>query len=74
MRAIRTVVTAIRARNPDRAIAGGATTGSGRRLAQALLDAPLAIDEISCQHFMALDAPPRMMRMGVGRPPELGRL
>ncbi len=49
MNAIRSVVTAITSRNPDRPIAGGATTGSGRRLAQALLDAPLAIDEISCQ-------------------------
>ncbi len=49
MNAIRTVLTAITGRNPDRTIVGGATTGSGRRLAQALLDAPLAIDEISCQ-------------------------
>ena len=49
MGAIRTVVTAITSRNPDRPISGGATTGSGRRLGQALLDAPLAIDEISCQ-------------------------
>jgi predicted CoA-substrate-specific enzyme activase len=49
MSAIRSVVTAITSRNPDRPIVGGATTGSGRRLAQALLDAPLAIDEISCQ-------------------------
>jgi predicted CoA-substrate-specific enzyme activase len=49
MSAIRTVVIALSARHPDRPIAGGATTGSGRRLAQALLDAPLAIDEISCQ-------------------------
>jgi predicted CoA-substrate-specific enzyme activase len=49
MSAIRSVVTAITSRNPKRPIVGGATTGSGRRLAQALLDAPLAIDEISCQ-------------------------
>lgn len=49
MGAIRTVVTAIASRNPDKPIRGGATTGSGRRLAKALLDAPLAIDEISCQ-------------------------
>ena len=49
MGAIRTIVTAIGSRNPDKPIRGGATTGSGRTLAQALLDAPLAIDEISCQ-------------------------
>ena len=47
--AIKRVVAEIIGRHPDRKIIGGATTGSGRRLAKALLDAPLAIDEISCQ-------------------------
>lgn len=47
--AIKRVVTEIISRHPDRKIIGGATTGSGRRLAKALLDAPLAVDEISCQ-------------------------
>jgi predicted CoA-substrate-specific enzyme activase len=49
MGAIRSVVTAVTTRNADKPISGGATTGSGRRLAKALLDAPLAVDEISCQ-------------------------
>ncbi len=47
--AIKRVITEILGRHPDKSIAGGATTGSGRRLAKALLDAPLAVDEISCQ-------------------------
>ena len=47
--ALKRVVTALVNRNPDKSIVGGAATGSGRRLAQALLNAPLAIDEISCQ-------------------------
>ncbi|MFH1170400.1 MAG: acyl-CoA dehydratase activase [Candidatus Vogelbacteria bacterium] len=49
IKAIKRVVNGIIARHPDKKIVGGATTGSGRRLAKALLDAPLAIDEISCQ-------------------------
>jgi predicted CoA-substrate-specific enzyme activase len=47
--AIKRVITAIRNRHPEKKIKGGATTGSGRRLAKALLDSPLAVDEISCQ-------------------------
>jgi predicted CoA-substrate-specific enzyme activase len=47
--AIKRVVSEIISRHPDKKIVGGATTGSGRRLAKALLDAPLAVDEISCQ-------------------------
>jgi len=47
--AIKRVVTEIVSRHPGKKIIGGATTGSGRRLARALLDAPLAVDEISCQ-------------------------
>jgi predicted CoA-substrate-specific enzyme activase len=47
--AIKRVMTEILRRHPDKKIIGGATTGSGRRLAKALTDAPLAIDEISCQ-------------------------
>lgn len=49
IKAIKRVITEILSRHPDKSIAGGATTGSGRRLAKALLDAPLAVDEISCQ-------------------------
>ena len=47
--AIKSVITTIGERNPGKEITGGATTGSGRRLAKALLDAPLAVDEINCQ-------------------------
>ena len=47
--ALKRVITAIKQRNPNITITGGATTGSGRRLAKALLDAPMAVDEISCQ-------------------------
>lgn len=47
--AIKRVVTTITERHHGEQITGGATTGSGRRLAKALLDAPLAVDEISCQ-------------------------
>lgn len=47
--AIKRVITEILGRHPEKHIAGGATTGSGRRLAKALVDAPLAVDEISCQ-------------------------
>ncbi len=47
--AVKRVVTTIISRHPGKKIIGGATTGSGRRLAKALLDAPLAVDEISCQ-------------------------
>ncbi len=47
--AIKRVVTEIVGRHPNKRIVGGATTGSGRRLAKALLDAPLAVDEITCQ-------------------------
>lgn len=47
--AIKRVITAINERLGERTITGGATTGSGRRLAKALLSAPLAVDEISCQ-------------------------
>lgn len=47
--AIKRVINTIMGRHPGRKIAGGATTGSGRQLAKALLDAPLAVDEISCQ-------------------------
>ncbi len=54
MRAIRNVVTGIAARNPDAPVTGGATTGSGRTLAAALVDAPLAVDEISCQAVGAM--------------------
>lgn len=46
---IKRVVSAIKSRHPQRKISGGSTTGSGRRLAKSLLDAPLAVDEISCQ-------------------------
>ncbi len=49
--AIKRVITAIRNRHPEKRIQGGATTGSGRSLAKALLEAPLAVDEISCQVF-----------------------
>lgn len=47
--ALKGVIEALLERNPDKKVVGGATTGSGRRLAQALLDAPLAVDEINCQ-------------------------
>lgn len=47
--AIKQVITEIIKRHPDKDIVGGATTGSGRRLAKALLNAPIAVDEISCQ-------------------------
>lgn len=47
--AVKRVITEILRRHSDKNIVGGATTGSGRRLAKALLDAPLAVDEISCQ-------------------------
>lgn len=46
---LKKVIVALLARNRKKEIKGMATTGSGRRLAQALLSAPLAIDEISCQ-------------------------
>ncbi len=49
IKAIKRVMTTILERHPNEKIVGGATTGSGRRLAKALLDAPLAVDEISCQ-------------------------
>lgn len=49
LEAMKQVLSSILSRNPEASIKGMATTGSGRRLAQALLDAPLAVDEISCQ-------------------------
>ncbi len=49
LEAIKQVVSVLLLRNPGAVIQGMATTGSGRRLAQSLLNAPLAIDEISCQ-------------------------
>ncbi len=54
MEALKRVMTALRARHPDVKIEGMATTGSGRRLAQALLSSPLAVDEITCQTVAAL--------------------
>ena len=49
LKAIKQVLSTILSRNPGASIKGMATTGSGRRLAQSLLNAPLAVDEISCQ-------------------------
>ncbi len=49
LEAIKQVLSGLLLRNPGVVIQGMATTGSGRRLAQSLLNAPLAIDEISCQ-------------------------
>lgn len=43
------VLTALLARNPTVRIKGIGTTGSGRRLASALLGNVMAVDEISCQ-------------------------
>jgi predicted CoA-substrate-specific enzyme activase len=56
--AIKSVTTEITKRHSDKKIIGGATTGSGRRLAKALTDAALAIDEISCQTIGCLIANP----------------
>ncbi|MFQ5879119.1 MAG: acyl-CoA dehydratase activase [Dehalococcoidia bacterium] len=46
---LKKVLEALKRRNPTTEIVGIAATGSGRRLAKALLDAPLAVDEITCQ-------------------------
>ncbi|MBI2872480.1 MAG: hypothetical protein HYY00_04730 [Chloroflexi bacterium] len=54
MEALKRVMAALRARHPDLKIEGMATTGSGRRLARALLSAPLAVDEITCQTVASL--------------------
>jgi len=46
---VKQVFSALFSRNPGANIKGMATTGSGRRLAQAMLGAPLAVDEIISQ-------------------------
>ncbi len=58
IKAIKEVIISILGRHPDKKIRGGATTGSGRGLAKALLNAPLAVDEISCQVMSCMLANP----------------
>jgi predicted CoA-substrate-specific enzyme activase len=46
---LKAVMISLMDRNPGKKVVGGAITGSGRQLGKALLKAPMAVDEITCQ-------------------------